>query len=113
MISPMKRLLILIAFIVLAASANVHTLATITGAGAAVQISTDTTTRATWIQIITPSSNAAAVMFGDSTTSATRGLAIAAGGGYNTPTCGTCTYTLAATYVYVANGDKVYVAFGD
>ena len=92
---------------------NVHTLATITGTGAAVQISTDTTTQVAWIQVIAPSGNAATVQFGDSTVSATRGFAIAAGGGYNTPVCSTCNYTLAAHYVYIANGDKAYIGFGN
>ena len=96
---------------------NVHTLATITGTGATVQISTDTTTQVAWIQVITPCStafcNSANVMFGDSTVNATTGLPVAPGGGYNTPVCSTCSYTLAAHYVYVANGDKAYIAFGD
>lgn len=92
---------------------NINTLATISGTGAAVQISTDTQTRATWIQVYAPVTNVSNVMFGDSQTSATRGLPVTPGNGYNTPTCSTCVYTLGATYVYVASGDKAYIAFGN
>lgn len=108
----MKRLLLLLALL-FPCSGNIHTIATITGTGETVALSTSTTTRAKWIQIITPSTNSAAVYFGDSTVTATTGLPIAAGAGYNTPACESCTYTLSATYVYIANGDKAYVAFGD
>lgn len=111
-IRGMKRFVLLLALL-LPCAANVHNLATITGTGATVQISTDITTRATWIQVIAPSSNSAVVYFGDSTVTATRGLPIAAGGGYNTPPCSSCVYTLAAHYAYIANGDKINVAFGN
>ncbi len=108
----MKRLLLLL-FLLLPCVADVHTIATITGSGATVAISTDTTTRAVWIQVIADSGNGAKIFFGDSTVTATRGLPIAAGAGYNTPTCSTCVYTLASHYAYIANGDKLYVAFGN
>lgn len=91
---------------------NVANLAPIAGSGATVQISTSVA-RANWIQVIAPSTNVANVNFGDSTTTITTGLPIAPGGGYNTPTCDDCIYTPAAHYVYVANGDKAYVAFGN
>jgi hypothetical protein len=91
---------------------NVVNLAPITGAGATVAISSSAA-RANWIQVIAPSGNASNVMFGDSTTTATTGLPIAPGAGYNTPTCANCVYTPSAHFVYVANGDKAYLAFGN
>ncbi len=108
----MKRLLVLLIFL-LPCQANLHTIATITGAGATVQISTDIQTRAKWVQVIADSTNGAKIYFGDSTVTATRGLPIAAGGGYNTPTCDTCIYTLSTLYAYIGSGDKLYVSFGD
>jgi hypothetical protein len=91
---------------------NVANLPPISGSNATVKISTSTA-RANWIQIITPSANTNSVMFGDSTTTATTGLPIAPGGGYNTPTCANCLYTPAAHFVYVSSGDKAYAAFGN
>ena len=109
----MKRLTLMLILALAPSAANIHTIATISGSGAKVQISTDSQTRAKWIQVIADSGNSAKVFFGDSTVSATTGLPIAAGAGYNTPACQSCVYTLSATYVYVGSGDKVYVAFGD
>jgi hypothetical protein len=115
--SPMKRLLLLVAGLALTAMVlspnGVHTLPTITGTGAAVALSTEFQSIGAYCQIIADPSNASAVMYGDSTVTATRGLRIAAGGGYNTPTCNTCSCTPGSQYVYVANGDKVYPAFGN
>ena len=91
---------------------NVSNLTPIAGSSATVRISTSTA-RANWIQIISPSTNANTIMFGDSTTSATTGLPIAPGGGYNTPTCPNCLYTPNAHYVYVVTGDTAYLAFGN
>ena len=90
---------------------SVVNLAPITGTGATVAISSSNA-RASWIQVIAPSTNAANVMFGDSTTTISTGLPIAAGAGYSTPTCPSCVYTPSAHYVYLANGDKAYLAFG-
>lgn len=104
---------LLFLFALLPIHANINSLADITGTGVTVQISTNTSARPAWVQLIAPSGNAAVVRFGDSTTSATVGLPIAAGGGYNTPVCSTCSYTLAGMYVYVANGDKVSIAWGN
>ncbi len=108
----MKRLLALLIFL-LPCQANLHTIATITGTATTVQISTDALTRAKWVQVIADSGNGAKVFFGDSTVTATRGLPIAAGGGYSTPSCDSCIYTLSTMYAYLAQGDKIYVAFGD
>ena len=106
------RLLFLPVLLAVPAKSNLHTIATITGAGATVQISS-LTVQASFIQIIADSTNSAAVYFGDSTTVNGTGLRIAAGGGYNTPACDRCVYTPASHYVYVALNDKVYVAWGD
>ena len=91
---------------------NLFPLTTITGTGATVQISASNTA-AKFIQLIAPSGNSAAVNFGDSTiTSTPAGVVIAPGGAYNTPACSSCSYTLSAHYVYVANGDKIYLSYG-
>jgi hypothetical protein len=87
--------------------------ACISGASSTVQLSTNTTARAKFIQIIAPAANSGIVYFGDSTTSSSKGLPIAAGGGYNTPTCDSCLYTLAAHYAYVATGDTACWAWGN
>src|SRR6266702_1977275 len=112
-IRGMKRIFFAVLLLLLPVNAGIHTIATITGANAAVAISTDSTARASWVQVIAGSSNSGSVMFGDSTVSSTQGLPIAAGGGYNTPACNTCVYTLNAVYVYVWTGDKAYVACGN
>ena len=110
-----KLLLAVLTLLVLvsAAKPNLHSIAEITGSGATVAISTDGSTRASWIQIIAPSGNSAVVRFGDSTVTSSIGLPVAPGGGYNTPACSACIYTLSQHYVYVANGDKVDVAWGN
>ncbi len=109
------KLLLLLLLLVCAfpAKPTLHPIAEITGTGAAVAISTDSSSRPAWVQVIAPAGNSAVVRFGDSTTSATMGLPIAAGGGYNTPVCSSCVYTLSTLYVYVANGDKADVAWGN
>ncbi len=109
----MKRIPILLALLGLYASAEIHTLATITGSGAKVALSTNTKTKASWIQIITDPGNTDPVYFGDSTVASGTGLQIAKGAGYNTPPCSSCVYSLAATYIYVSNNDKAYIAFGN
>ena len=112
----MRRLAFVLALLALGAlpsRSNLHPLADFTGAGAAVQLSTNANIKAKWIQVIADPGNSAAIRFGDATTSATVGLSIAKGAGYNTPTCGNCVYQLTAHYLYIANGDKVYVAWGD
>ena len=113
----MRKLILALTLAAPLGMANLHPIPWITGSGAAVQICASIPTacaaRAAWIQVITPSTNAATVQFGDSTVSTTAGLPIAAGAGYNTPTCPNCIYTLGSHWVYVANGDKVYLAWGD
>ncbi len=69
------------------AFANIHTVATISGANAAVAVVPGLTTRAAWIQCVAPTTNTNPVYFGDSTVTSSRGIPIAPGGGYNTPTC--------------------------
>ena len=91
----------------------INTLADISGSSTTVQLSTSPNTVCKWIQVIAPPGNANAVRFGDSTTSPTKGLPIAPGGGYNTPSCDTCVYPLSAAYVYVVSGDKASVACGN
>lgn len=109
----MKRFLVLLLLLALCATANIHTIATITGTGAAVQVSTNVTTKCTWIQVTADSGNSANVFVGDSTVTSSRGQPVTKGNFYVTPTCDHCVYTLAATWVYIGNGDKIYVAYGD
>ena len=109
----MKRILVLLALVAFCATGEIHTVATITGSGAKVALSTNTKTKAAWIQIIADAGNTDPVYFGDSTVASGTGLPIAKGAGYNTPPCGTCVFSLAATYIYISNNDKAYVAFGN
>lgn len=111
----MKRCLFILWWAIIPAIADLHNIGTVTGSGTTVKISTDAATRCSYIQIVADSSNGSPVYFGDSTTAngTAGGVQIAAGGGYNTPTCSTCVYIPANHYVYVANGDKVYAACGN
>lgn len=85
----------------------------ITGDAATHQLATSGTCRA--IQIIAPSGNAAVVRIGDSTTSATKGLPVAAGGGLFMPPLDSDQresvqqhlYNLSAFYYYAASSDKL------
>ena len=110
----MKRLVILFLLAAIAAVPMTFiTLPDITGTGAVVTLSTNAI-RVQWVQIISDSTNAAAMRFGEcSVVSATRGLKIAAGGGYNTPVVLADPYVLSQLCLYVANGDKAYVACGN
>ena len=104
----------LILFAAVIKPSAVHNLTPISGAGATVPITTSScAVRADWIQVLAPSGNSAVVWFGDSTTSGSSGLPIAAGGGYNTPVVPGSPYNLCNHYVYVANGDTAYVAYGN
>lgn len=114
----MKQIAYVLLFLLasLQVEANVNTLKDIVGTGATVQISNNASARPMWVQLVTKSGvggNTADVRFGDSTTSATVGLPIPPGGGYNTPVCSACSYTLSGMYVYVAVGDKVSIAWGN
>lgn len=97
----------------------VTTAAEVTGTAAAVQISSSGNAR--WIQVIAPSTNSAVIRCGDSNVSATRGLPIAAGGGFMFPgmpfnpnlNSMQNYYSLANVYCYIANGDKADFAWGN
>lgn len=85
--------------------------ADITGTGATVQIASSGSAR--WVQIIADSGNSAAVRTDqDSGVSATVGAKIAAGAGFMYPPQGQ-NYRLAGIYVYIANGDKISVIWGN
>lgn len=93
------------------------TIAEVTGAGAAVQFAT--AGRARWVQVIALSTNGAVIRCGDSNVSSTRGLPVAAGGGFMFPAITVDTrestaqhfYDLSSLYCYVANGDKIDIAY--
>jgi|GEM_PF-5754579 len=106
------RIAMLLLLIAGLAFPNISTLATITGSGVAVPIGAGSA-RSFWVQCIAPATNSANVMFGDSTVTATRGLPIAPGAGYSTPTCEHCIYSPSTTWVYVASGDTIACAVGN
>jgi hypothetical protein len=89
---------------------------TITGTGATVQVYA-AGGLALSVQYLAPSGNAATVEIGDSTTTSTTGLPIAAGGGlYLAPlpvderlAAPSHYYNLARQYAYIANGDKLQI----
>lgn len=112
-----KRKLILGFLLILAlgtrAHGGIHNVATINGTSSAVAIVAGSPDQAKWIQVIAPSGNSSTVRFGDSTTSATVGLPIVAGAGYNTPPCDSCVYPLSGTFIYVATGDTASVSWGN
>ncbi len=90
----------------------VHNIADVTPGGGAVALKSSRTP-CNWLQIIAPTSNAAAIRLGDSTTSATSGLSIPAGGGEMFPPIGDTQYLdLALVYVYATGTDKVSVVYG-
>jgi hypothetical protein len=108
----MRKIFLALALLAPILLGNIHTVATITGAGAAVAIVPGAQYRAAYIQCVAPSTNTNNVYFGDSTVTSTSGIPIAPGGGYNTPVTGT-PYSLSATYVYISNSDVANCAWGD
>jgi hypothetical protein len=83
----------------------------ITGTAATVQLST-TSTPVQWIQLVTPTGNAANVLWGDCTvTSSANGSILPAGSGQMLPPKQQGGYDLAQVCVYVANMDVVYVSW--
>ena len=99
-------LLFLLASLALAIASRTE----ITGTGAAVQVASSGAAR--WVQVIADPGNTSSVRVGDSTVNTTSGAKVAAGGGLLLP-YQNANYTLASIYVYVANGDKVSVLWGD
>ena len=91
----------------------------VTGAGAAVQIATSGTAR--WIQVLAVTGNSATVNCGDSNVSTTRGILIAAGGGFMFPTIPVDErqavnqhyYNLATVYCYIGSGDRANFLWGN
>ncbi len=116
----MKRLLLILVLnlSVGAQTATVTTLAQITGDAATHQIATSGTAR--WVQINALTGNGAVIRVGDSATSATRGLPIAAGAGMMYPPMPIDTrvsnqaslYRVSTLYYYAASGDKLNVLMG-
>jgi hypothetical protein len=87
----------------------------ITGASAAAQFST-VPLRASWVQVVCPSGNAANVRIGGPEVSATRGLPLPPGwSGQLMPVQGADkfnNYDLSTIYYYATTGDKLYVLYG-
>lgn len=97
----------------------ISSVADVTGTGVAVQM-VSAGGPARWIQLIALAANSAAVRCGDSNVSATRGAAIAAGGGMMLPPIPISgdvskqpQYNLAKLYCYIANNDKVSVLWAN
>lgn len=92
---------------------TITTPADLTGNGAAQQMTAITCT-GRWVQFVAPASNSAIVRVGDSNTSASRGLPMAAGSGLLLPPATNVNYIYSpsALYFYAANGDKLSVACG-
>lgn len=96
-----------------------HSVADVTGTGVAVQM-VPAGGPARWVQLIPLSTNSAVARCGDSNVSATRGAALAAGGGFMSPPITITSdpskqpqYNLASLYCYIANGDKVSVLWAN
>ena len=89
----------------------------ITGTGATVQLTASSIT-VRWVQLVTPTGNAAVVRWGDSNVSVSRGAIIAPGGGQFVPPIppnqnapSQNTVNLSTLYLYIASGDKVSVTY--
>jgi hypothetical protein len=80
-------------------------LADISGSGAAVALGTGNVRAC---QLVAPSTNVSNVRWGDSSISATQGAIIAPGGGQYLQTGNF--FSLASTFVFIANGDKLSVS---
>lgn len=110
----LARLAALLALLALTAAAtDLFPLADISGASSTTYIAQNSQLCVQYIQIVAGSSNASAVRFGTGSITSSFGLAIAAGAGYNTPVVTGQCYPLASYKIYVASGDKAYVAYGN
>lgn len=92
-----------------------HTLADITGDGAAHALSATSPFYAKWVQIVTPNSNSASIRIGGVNTSSSRGLPIPSGwAGMLLPPVAEISefYDLSQIYYYAAANDKLYVLYG-
>lgn len=111
----MKRLFLLFAVCALALAQStliIFPLNDITGAGTTVALSTSGTAR--FCQLNPLSTNAAVIRLGDSTTSVSRGVALAPGSGQFIPpspgqNSAAPLFQLSMVYVYIATGDKLSV----
>lgn len=90
----------------------VHNIADITPGGTPTALKSSRTP-CNWLQVVCPSSNAAAMRVGDSTTSATSGISMPAGAGMMFPPIGDTQYLdLALVYIYGTTTDKVSIVYG-
>jgi hypothetical protein len=96
----------------------VHTLADITGTGAAVALSV-ARVQANWIQFTIPvtqstgvTTNTAAVRVGDKSVSATRGTSVPTTGMLFPPIAEGQYLDLSLVYAFVGNNDKLQVTYG-
>lgn len=100
-------------------SAKPTSLADITGDSATHQLQSSGSAK--WVLIIPLAANAAKVRIGDSSTSVSRGVELAPGGGFFMPPLPIDTrqsvqqhrYDLSTIYYYVVTGDKISVVWGN
>lgn len=90
---------------------NFSTVADISGTGATVKASSSVVV-ANWVQISTPSTNAAVVRWGGASTAVGQGSQIAPGGG-QLINQSMCPCDLSKLNLYIANGDKVSLTWGN
>jgi hypothetical protein len=116
-IFPMKpiRLLVLFALVaVLAKPIGFFSVADITGSGATVQISTNAV-RALTIQFVSPAANSGTTRIacgsGSAGATSSLGFPVPPGAAENLPVVPGEAYVLSSCYAYVANSDKLYVAY--
>lgn len=92
---------------------TVTSAADITGTGAAVALQASST-RARWVQIVCLTGNSAVVRVGDSSVTASRGIAVAAGSGFMFPIQQSTNqyYDVSTLYAYIGSNDKVTIIWG-
>ena len=106
-----RGILLLLLTALLFGQAQLTTLATISGTSAAVAL--PSSDAPLWVQFVAPSGNSNNVRCGDSNTTSSRGMLLAAGAGQMLPPLpGGIRYnSLSTIYCYVASGDTLVVSW--
>lgn len=110
-------LVLLLATLAQSGTVRPTTVADLTGDAASHQLATSGQAR--WVQFVALAANGAAIRIGDSNVSATRGTAVAAGGGFMLPPVSNDNrestqdhfYNLSSIYYYAGSGDKITVTY--
>lgn len=107
----MKKILVVMVLALIGAQGGVYSIADITPGGSTVALASSNT-KASWVQLVAPSTNSGTIRVGGSTTDSTHGIAMAPGGGMFFNTLGNSVpYDLQSIYVYGTSTDKVSVAY--